>query len=581
MLGRDGKTLWGWLPLTLALSVMPTSPALAALSAENYGTLHKDIFGQYSSFVRPVTDNRRATTVDVTVHLLSVMEVKEREQSFINNLMLEMAWTDEQLVWNTTQHFEIPSILVPQTKVWRPDIVLANPVSSSVSLGHSDQLVRVEKTGRVTWKPSGVFETGCRIDVTYYPLDTQKCTVIFKTEMSLSSEISLRVKDICLRRFSPNGQWKLLDQTAQVEDDPLDPQSKPLVIRFELKRRRFFFYLNVIFPVVLMSLTSSLVFALPADSGEKMGLSITVLLTYAVYLTLVNDAMPRTSMEVSLMGVYLMLLLIVCTLNVVLTACILRLHHRPDSHPVPHWLHYTALVLGRILRYTDHKDAPRHVNSEPQYLSPPVPPYSASPVSPSAPRCDVVSVKEAAVDMGDEAEVSDYRITPRLPSPRSGLPRSGKARRALQTGSGARQHKTRVNFSDRERKGRAKSAFKTRSWKTGPGYSSSEESGSTERRRPGFANQYHRAVEDSGSPPQSFAKEKLSPSGRVAGPLSASLAVSKRSKEKQLLTGKMVARTLDYFLFWACTIVCLGTTVLCVLSLTVGAATKAIDTSLL
>ena len=52
--------------------------------------------------------------------------------------------------------------------------------------------------------------------------------------------------------------------------------------------------------MVFLSLTSSLVFALPADAGEKMGLSITVLLAYAVYLTLITDAMPNTSMQVSI-----------------------------------------------------------------------------------------------------------------------------------------------------------------------------------------------------------------------------------------------------------------------------------------
>ena len=51
--------------------------------------------------------------------------------------------------------------------------------------------------------------------------------------------------------------------------------------------------------MVFLSLASSLVFALPADAGEKMGLSITVLLAYAVYLTLITDAMPNTSMQVS------------------------------------------------------------------------------------------------------------------------------------------------------------------------------------------------------------------------------------------------------------------------------------------
>ena len=51
---------------------------------------------------------------------------------------------------------------------------------------------------------------------------------------------------------------------------------------------------------MFLSATAPLVFLLPADAGEKMGTSITVLLAYAVYLTIVTDYMPTTSLSVSL-----------------------------------------------------------------------------------------------------------------------------------------------------------------------------------------------------------------------------------------------------------------------------------------
>ena len=71
-------------------------------------------------------------------------------------------------------------------------------------------------------------------------------------------------------------------------------------VQLQLQRRRSFYILNIILPVLFLSVTSSLTFALPSDSGEKMGLSITVLLAYAVYLTLVTDSMPDTSVQVTI-----------------------------------------------------------------------------------------------------------------------------------------------------------------------------------------------------------------------------------------------------------------------------------------
>ena len=70
----------------------------------------------------------------------------------------------------------------------------------------------------------------------------------------------------------------------------------------KIKRLTTYYVVSDVFPVVFLSLTATLVFALPADSGEKMGTSITVLLAFAVYLTIVSDNMPKTSLNVGLRG---------------------------------------------------------------------------------------------------------------------------------------------------------------------------------------------------------------------------------------------------------------------------------------
>jgi hypothetical protein len=51
--------------------------------------------------------------------------------------------------------------------------------------------------------------------------------------------------------------------------------------------------------MVLLAFLSAMVFKLPPDSGEKMGFSLTVLLAYAVYLTIISDDMPSTSTSTS------------------------------------------------------------------------------------------------------------------------------------------------------------------------------------------------------------------------------------------------------------------------------------------
>ena len=57
-------------------------------------------------------------------------------------------------------------------------------VSDQGLLGHDGLLVTVGYQGKVRWAPMGVFETSCTLDITYYPMDTQKCAIVFRTEMS-------------------------------------------------------------------------------------------------------------------------------------------------------------------------------------------------------------------------------------------------------------------------------------------------------------------------------------------------------------------------------------------------------------
>ena len=67
-------------------------------------------------------------------------------------------------------------------------------------------------------------------------------------------------------------------------------------------RRPSYYVLNIVLPIMLMSALSVLVFILPFQSGEKASYALTVLLSYAVLLTIVASEMPPISDNVSILG---------------------------------------------------------------------------------------------------------------------------------------------------------------------------------------------------------------------------------------------------------------------------------------
>ncbi len=59
---------------------------------------------------------------------------------------------------------------------------------------------------------------------------------------------------------------------------------------------------NIISPCILLSLLGLLVFWLPCDSGEKVALEITVMLSFSVFLIIASDNLPVTSDNIPLIS---------------------------------------------------------------------------------------------------------------------------------------------------------------------------------------------------------------------------------------------------------------------------------------
>ena len=79
-----------------------------------------------------------------------------------------------------------------------------------------------------------------------------------------------------------------------------------------------------------------------------MGVSITVLLAYSVYLSIIADDLPQTSLQVCYLQVYLTFLLGLTALGVLLSVIILKLHHTPDTDVVGSKTKYFVNLLRKV-----------------------------------------------------------------------------------------------------------------------------------------------------------------------------------------------------------------------------------------
>merc|ERR1719412_2195895 len=158
----------------------------------------------------------------------------------------------------------------------------------------------------------------------------------FKGDFQLQSE------EGDISSYVSNGEWALLGVPAKRNEVVSECCPEPyLDITFVIKirRRTLYYFFNLIVPCVLIASMAVLGFTLPPDSGEKLSLGVTVLLSLTVFQQSVSEAMPITSLQIPLLGTYFNCIMFMVASSVVSTIMILNYHHRlADTHEMPGWV---------------------------------------------------------------------------------------------------------------------------------------------------------------------------------------------------------------------------------------------------
>ena len=304
---------------TICASLLAALIALRlAIDAKSYNAVELNrlrITKLYRNHIltRPTAKNLSQTTVAIGLGIIEVSGIDPHKQVITLNVNFELKWCDDLLQWNTTDQICLgrrnrSEMLFTAHEIWTPDILAINgpgPVTKELKMQYP---ILAVCTGNVRWSYQEKLVAFCEIDVLNFPFDRQYCSILLQSTIYDSSQLKLRSLYNVVRLYNYiHTEWEISHATIE-ELELYNAHHRrnfsTLKIDIELVRFSRFYMLKIILPFFIIASLAVFSFCLPTDSGEKIALTVSVLLSLTFYLQLISDYVPKTERGLCTLTLY-------------------------------------------------------------------------------------------------------------------------------------------------------------------------------------------------------------------------------------------------------------------------------------
>ena len=332
--------------LALIISLALRNHLASSQSIENEKKLYNDLLKSYDKRVIPKGPTKDPLLVIFNAGIMQILDVNMKGQIFDGVYYVYEVWTDRELTWNPADYGGIQSLAIPEDTIWEPTIRLYNNVDFAVSKNSEmTTFITVWHNGSVTRSYIVRIKSSCSMGLRYFPFDRQNCTLTFTQLRHTSQQLNITNSyEMELDYFSESSSYRIIEPELETWTEVRFNGEEPLVtfIHYNIvfQRRPLSYLLNLVLPCSLTTFVALLSFCLPPDSGEKVGLGVTVLLSLSVFLIIVSENLPQTT-ELPLIGIFFFGVFLLVTLTTSLSILTMSLHYKSTSDNVremPRWM---------------------------------------------------------------------------------------------------------------------------------------------------------------------------------------------------------------------------------------------------
>lgn len=271
--------------------------------------LRQALLANYDMTAQPPRFNStRGALVQVQMAMQQFQELDTTNQQIAFISWWRHYWTDPRLAWNPDHWGGITELTFfgheEHKQIWTPDTIIYEAIESDFQIPGGVQ-PNVYSDGSVF--QSNIIENrlNCPMKPRTFPFDQQECVFTFgcwsthgfQVDVKPRGDINKPAPFSLAASYEPNPEFDLLEVRTTAFDFTYGccPEPYPILkYKFRMRRHSETYNYGLVVPMILTTLAGFLAFVANPQSGERISLGITCLLTSAAIYIVAFEVLPKT-----------------------------------------------------------------------------------------------------------------------------------------------------------------------------------------------------------------------------------------------------------------------------------------------
>ncbi|XP_071044107.1 glutamate-gated chloride channel-like isoform X2 [Parasteatoda tepidariorum] len=283
--------------------------AILVCGKANFRQIEKKILdsiigpGRYDSRIRPhgINNTDGPALVRVNIYIRSISEIDDVRMEYSVQLTFREQWRDERLQFDDMGGQVRYLTLTDPDRIWKPDLFFSNEKEGHFhNIIMPNVLLRIYPNGDVLYSIRISLVLSCPMDLKFYPLDKQTCSIVMASYGYTTEDLVFLwkegdpvqvTKNLHLPRFTLERFF-----TDYCTSRTNTGEYSCLKVDLLFKREFSYYLIQIYIPCCMLVIVSWVSFWLDQNAvPARVSLGVTTLLTMATQTSGINASLPPVS----------------------------------------------------------------------------------------------------------------------------------------------------------------------------------------------------------------------------------------------------------------------------------------------